>query len=91
MAARRSIYFILLGAFLSLGAGYRTTNFVVEAPTREIAQRIGKYAEHYRREKAQQWLGREMPTWPQPCQRTTPRNHAYRLCVPISPTGAALG
>jgi len=67
MAARRSIYFILLGAFLSVGAGYRTTNFVVEAPTREIAQRIGQYAEHYRQQKALQWLGREMPTWPQPC------------------------
>src|SRR5258707_14350125 len=67
MAARRSIYFILLGAFLSLGASYRTTNFVVEAPTREIAQRVGQYAEHYRKQKAEQWLLREMPPWAQPC------------------------
>jgi len=67
MAARRWILPVLLGALASMGASYRTTNFVVEAPTREIAQRVGQYAEHYRKEKALQWLGREMPTWPQPC------------------------
>src|SRR5262249_60273292 len=67
MAARPSIALVLVGAFLSLGASYRTQNFAVEAPTREIAEQIGKYAEHYRREKALDWLGQEMPPWPQPC------------------------
>src|ERR1041385_660580 len=68
MAARRPIYAIaLLGAFLSLGASYRTQNFVVEAATPQIAEQVGKYAEHYRREKALLWLGFEMPPWPQPC------------------------
>jgi hypothetical protein len=58
----------LLGAFLSLGAGsYRTPNFVVEAATPAIAKQVGDYAEHYRREKAMLWLGREMPQWPEPC------------------------
>ncbi len=46
---------------------YRTPNFVVEAPTPEIAQQVGQYAEHYRKEKAMQWLGQEMPQWPEPC------------------------
>ena len=44
-------------------ATYRTPNFVVHAPTPEIAQRVGQLAEHYRREKALQWLGYELPTW----------------------------
>jgi hypothetical protein len=67
MAARPSIALVLVGAFLSLGASYRTQNFHVEAPTREIAEQIGKYAEHYRREKALLWLGYEMPAWAEPC------------------------
>jgi hypothetical protein len=67
MAARRWLVPALVGAFLSLGASYRTQNFVVEAPTREIAEQVGRYAEHYRREKAIQWLGQEMPPWPEPC------------------------
>ena len=50
-----------------MGAQHRTTNFVVVAPNDQIAQQVGQWAEHYRREKAVQWLGQEMPTWPQPC------------------------
>jgi hypothetical protein len=36
-------------------------------PTPQIAQRVGEWAEYYRREKAILWLGKEMPTWGQPC------------------------
>ena len=67
MVARPSIVLVLLGTFLSFGADYRTQNFFVQAPTREIAEKIGKTAEQYRREKAIQWLGQEMPPWPEPC------------------------
>jgi hypothetical protein len=67
MAARPSIALVLVGALSSLGAGYRTQNFAVEAPTPELAQQAGQYAEYYRREKALQWLGREMPAWNEPC------------------------
>jgi hypothetical protein len=67
MAARPSIVVVLFGALASLGASYRTPNFVVEAPTYPIAQQIGQYAEHYRKEKALLWLGQEMPQWPEPC------------------------
>ncbi|HZY88038.1 MAG TPA: hypothetical protein VFE78_24600 [Gemmataceae bacterium] len=67
MVARRSFALVLAGALASLGAAYPTQNFYVEAPTPEIAQQVGQYAEHYRREKARQWLGQEMPNWGQRC------------------------
>ena len=67
MAARPTLAFVLIGALLSMGASYRTPNFVVEAPTAQIAEQVGQYAEHYRREKAKQWLGQEMPQWGEPC------------------------
>lgn len=53
-------------AFSSLAASFRSPNFVIQAPTPELAQQAAQYAEHYRREKAIQWLGREMPPWPEP-------------------------
>src|SRR5258708_28904844 len=61
MAARLSFALVLLGSLLSMGASYSTPNFVVEAPTQQIAEQVGQYAEQYRREKAKQWLGQEMP------------------------------
>ncbi len=64
---RRFIFLILAGVWASMGAQFRTTNFIVYAPTPQIAQQVGQYAEHYRKEKAIEWLGREMPQWPQPC------------------------
>jgi hypothetical protein len=66
MAARPSLVLALLAA-ASMGASYRTQNFVVEAPTAALAEQVGQYAEYYRREKAMQWLGQEMPPWPEPC------------------------
>src|SRR5260370_13740848 len=56
-----------VGALAWGGAAARTQNFIGEAPTPQIAQQVGQYAEHYRREKALQWLGQEMPPWPEPC------------------------
>lgn len=54
-------------AWLALGANYSTANFMVTAPTKEIAQRVGEQAERFRREKALEWLGREMPPWGVKC------------------------
>jgi hypothetical protein len=48
-------------------ANYETANFVVEAPTPELAKQFGDMAEFYRKEKALEWLGREMPAWPEKC------------------------
>jgi hypothetical protein len=78
MATRRPFVFVLAAIIPTMGASFRTTNFTVEAPTPEIAERVGQWAEHYRREKAREWLGREMPNWPEPCP----------LHVRVTPTGA---
>jgi hypothetical protein len=67
MYPRRRLLFALVAILPTMGASYRTTNFVVQAPTPEIAQSVGQWAEHYRREKALLWLGQEMPAWGQPC------------------------
>ena len=69
MAKRRQLVLVVAGVFFSIGASYRSPNgnFLVEAPTPQIAQQVGHWAEHYRKEKAIQWLGREMPPWPEPC------------------------
>lgn len=67
MYTRRHLILALTAAFLSTGATYRTTNFTVEAPNAQVAQQVGQYAEHYRKEKAELWLGKEMPQWGQPC------------------------
>ena len=42
-------------------AGYKTTNFVVSAPTPELAKEIGDQAEVYRRQLSDEWLGKELP------------------------------
>ena len=42
-------------------ASVRTTNFVVEAQAQDLAQEFGKLAEHFRKQKAMEWLGQEMP------------------------------
>lgn len=48
-------------------ANQEITNFRVDAPTTEIARKIGLAAEQYRKEKALEWLGRELPAWPERC------------------------
>ena len=51
----------------STGASYRTTNFLVTADSPQLAREIGDAAEAYRSRLAKEWLGRELPQWPQPC------------------------
>jgi hypothetical protein len=70
MAIRRlflTISALCLGCLTSLAATYRTPNFVVEAATEKLAREFGDAAEHYRRVKAIEWLGQEMPPWQRPC------------------------
>ena len=62
-----------VGAGLSgdaLAAGYRTANFVVEAPTETLARRIGDAAEQYRHTLAVEWTGSPLPRWSRPCPIT---------------------
>ena len=51
---------VISGADLAQGAGYRTVNFTVDAPTPQLAKEIGDYAEQWRRELAIEWLGKLM-------------------------------
>jgi hypothetical protein len=69
-----SILLLVLSAPLVAGDGrferdgsYATANFRVFAPSKELAEKFGTMAEHYRKEKAIEWLGKEMPTWPERC------------------------
>lgn len=57
---------LLLPASLH-AASVATTNFVVTAPTAEFAQQVAQEAEVFRKQIAMEWLGRQMPTWPEKC------------------------
>ena len=62
---------LLFGAFASVGAGFRTPNFIVEAPTEEFAKQVGEAAEIYRKELAIEWTGKPLPgNWKYPCPIT---------------------
>jgi len=61
---------LVVGALLSLGASFRTPNFVVTAPTQRFAEQVGKSAEDFRRDLAIHWLGKALPNWSQPCPIT---------------------
>ena len=61
---------VLVAAVLSLGASYRTPNFIIEAPTADAAEKIGRAAEAYRRQLAVDWTGQEMANWSRPCPIT---------------------
>jgi hypothetical protein len=67
MAKRHSVILLAASILASMGASYRTPNFLVEAPTPQIAEQVGQWAEYYRKDKANQWIGREMPAWSEPC------------------------
>lgn len=56
-----------LGSIAHAAAGYKTTNFVVSAPTPQLAKEIGEQAEVYRKQLAIEWLGKELPAWSKPC------------------------
>ncbi len=70
MEARLIRATLIVAWLASFGAGYRTKNFVVDAPSPELAREIGDAAERYRRDLALDWLGKEMPQWAQPCMLT---------------------
>jgi len=68
MDARHAILlFALLLASPVWGASSRTRNFIVSAPTPELAAEIAKAAEHYRHDLAIEWLGKPLPDWREPC------------------------
>lgn len=58
---------LLIAPGTASAANYSTTNFTVSAPDEALARRFAEMAEHYRKEKALEWLGQEMPNWPERC------------------------
>lgn len=54
--------------FFSTGATFRTPNFTVTAPSPELAKKVGKAAEVYRKELSTFWLGQPLPNWSRPCK-----------------------
>ena len=61
---------LVVPANILCAAGYRTANFVVEAPNPQLAQKIGDAAEQYRHDLAVEWIGQPLPRWSQPCPIT---------------------
>jgi len=54
----------------AMAAGYRTANFIIDAPTELLARKIGDAAEQYRHTLAIEWLGSPLPRWSRPCPIT---------------------
>lgn len=46
---------------------FRTQNFVVSAPSHELAKASAEAAEQYRKQIAMEWLAKELPDWSQRC------------------------
>jgi hypothetical protein len=59
--------FLLVTATACLAAVHRSPNFVVTAPTEEVARKVAEAAETVRKDQAVLWLGKEMPAWQEPC------------------------
>lgn len=58
---------IFVTSSVSNAANKRTQNFIIHAPTPQLAETVGQAAEKYRRELAIHWLGSALPAWPAPC------------------------
>lgn len=67
IAAAAALLLTLGLASNGVAAGFRTQNFIVQAPTPALAKAVGESAERYRDELAEYWLGRRLPAWPTPC------------------------
>jgi hypothetical protein len=70
MEARISRAALLALIVCSLGARYKTANFLVNASTKEIAEQVGEAAEEYRKDLAIEWTGKELPRWAEVCPIT---------------------
>lgn len=67
MEARILRALVCAAALLSLGASYRTKNFIVDAATPQLAQEVCESAESFRRDLAIEWLGQPLNDWQEPC------------------------
>jgi len=58
---------VLMLATVTNAANFRTQNFIIQAPTNELARTVGEAAEKYRNDLAIYWLGQPLRPWPAPC------------------------
>lgn len=67
-----AIHVISIAALLgvSMGARYRSANFVVDTADPNFARQVAETAEKCRHDLAVSWLGEAMPNWSQPCAMT---------------------
>jgi hypothetical protein len=64
----RHFVIVAVGAIpLLAGASFRSANFTVDAPSREVAQSVAERAEACRTSIARAWLGHELSAWNTPC------------------------
>jgi hypothetical protein len=70
MEARLIRVAILATCLGSLGAGYRTENFIVSASSQQLAQQVAETAESLRQSLAIEWLGHELAPWEDKCPIT---------------------
>lgn len=61
-----AVGFALQNSIVS-AADVRTQNFMVTAPTAQLANEIAQAAEQFRHDLAVEWLGRPLPDWRSPC------------------------
>lgn len=61
------VMLIAVTLFVSTGAGFRTRNFTVTAPTADEAEAVAEAAEEYRYRLAVFWTGQPLPNWSRPC------------------------
>lgn len=72
--------------FPANAANYRTTNFLVQASSSELAKRVGDAAEKYRHDLAVYWLDEPLQRWPAPCPiRVVAGNYAAQGVTTYNP------
>lgn len=59
--------FFLASCPAAFAASLRTQNFLITAPSPQLAQAVADAAERYRRDLAIHWLGGPLAPWPTPC------------------------
>lgn len=77
--ARWVSLFVALVLAAPIFGQYETPNFIVYAQNQQVAAKVAQYAEKWRKQKAIDWLGYEMPTWGKKCP----------LKVEVTPAGSS--
>lgn len=61
------LIFSLLLVRAAAGASFATPNFVAHATDPQVAEKVARTAEYFRKVLANEWTGAELPQWATPC------------------------